>query len=428
MNLLGKFQAGLLIVVILLFSSCNDDIGALELEIDNSTDVEVVSFTLPSSTIYLDSLRTDNSPNIFIGTYADDELGSITATPYITFRYETSGGITSESEAQYDSALLQMEIVDLTGRSVTGTMSLRGLTEPMYNSAVYTADKSLAFEEEAEEQIDFGLFTGDTLFQERVDVIGRRLFNSIKDSVAFPGLIERYALVPEQGFSNLASFNISTATSRLVIFSSIPDSTIYQTVFSLGQKHFTSLQKDFSGTSFEGIQNLDTVNFDSPYNKVAPLFGFYTASDITKLRDFVESQENILVNKAEISVEPDLQNIALLERLQFFFYKPGIGIRGEGLLGSFNGSINEWLETAILDNQTYFSGNPENITAWAELEDGRYDVDITIFTDIYYNEATTEDNILSEGLVITPVNFLDYRLTSLINDPTFLIYYTTIQD
>jgi hypothetical protein len=428
MNSLDKIQAGLLLVAILLFSSCNDDSSALELEIDNSTDVEVTSFSLPSSTIFLDSLRTDNSPNIFIGNFTDEELGTLRATSYITLTYQSTGGLTAEAE--YDSALLQLVVSDLAGNAVSGTMSLRPLIDPLYNSAIYTSEKSLAFEEEAEESftVDLSELANDSLFQSRADIIGQRLFASIKDSIAFPGYIERFAMVAEEGFQNLVSFNIATATTRLVIFSSIPDSTAYQTVFSLNGKHFSGIQKDFSGTAFEGVQNLDTVEFADGATKVAPLFGFYTASDISQLVDFVASQENILINKAEISVDSGTPEEQALDRLQFFFYKPGVGIRGEGLLGSFNTSIDQWLETAVLDNQTYFSPNPDNITAWAELEEGKYAVDVTIFADVFYSEASSQDNILTEGLVVTPVSFLNYRSTSLLQDPTLKIYYTTIQD
>ncbi len=144
-NLTYFLKPGLAVLLIPFFFACNDpaELG-LELERDDEkVSLKDTTLVLPSSTIYIDSLRTDQYTNTLFGKYADNTFGEVTAVS--NNQYNAGGATLPEDSLAFKSAVLRLKVNAVRTRSVAGgeTVTIYESSDTIFNSGIYLADRTL---------------------------------------------------------------------------------------------------------------------------------------------------------------------------------------------------------------------------------------------------------------------------------------------
>ena len=79
MSLLDKENFLIIGLLLLITSSCEQDESIIKVNVEGVTNTSYIEFNLPTSEIFLDSLRTDDSDFILVGDYEDPLLGTLAA-------------------------------------------------------------------------------------------------------------------------------------------------------------------------------------------------------------------------------------------------------------------------------------------------------------------------------------------------------------
>ena len=137
MNLLDKILKGA--VLSLLLIACEEP-GDLGLELnpgDSDTEVKFQEFTLPASTFYIDSMRTDRGANIIVGQNSDPVYGEIISQTFLELAYDNG-------QAPLDcldiiSGSLSFDISDILSLESVAVLDLevRALTDTIFPERVY---------------------------------------------------------------------------------------------------------------------------------------------------------------------------------------------------------------------------------------------------------------------------------------------------
>ena len=83
--------------------------------------------------------------------------------------------------------------------------------------------------------------------------------------------------------------NLGSDTTRLILYSSPigTKDTTYLTYFRLTGKHYSYLDRDRNGSSYDGIVGFQNFDLSSSGNTIIdPLAGLSTAFSVTELEDF----------------------------------------------------------------------------------------------------------------------------------------------
>ena len=94
MSLLAKdisfkkiLKPGLIILISVFFSCDTQEDPGIQYELESNADVKLVEFVLPTSNVYIDSLRTDEENQILVGVKDDPITGSVRAESYFQLFY-----------------------------------------------------------------------------------------------------------------------------------------------------------------------------------------------------------------------------------------------------------------------------------------------------------------------------------------------------
>jgi hypothetical protein len=143
MSLLDK--GSFLIVGLLLFitSSCEQDESIIKVNVEGVTNTNYIEFNLPTSEIFIDSLRTDDSDFILVGDYEDPLLGTLAAEAYFELQYD-SGAVIADT-LLLDSVVFMLKIEDqlMNDASAIFNMDFHALRDSLFSQAVYLATKKL---------------------------------------------------------------------------------------------------------------------------------------------------------------------------------------------------------------------------------------------------------------------------------------------
>ncbi|MEO9869935.1 DUF4270 family protein [Ekhidna sp.] len=318
-------------ILIPVFLSCetNQDLG-INYELESNTNVKFVEFTLPATNIFLDSLRTDGENRILVGTFNDPLTGSVNAEGYFQFLYEggpfprkrqTSGEPNPPDTLQLDSIIVTFEsnaVIPQSGSSFQ-EFKLVELQDSLESSAVYLSNL---------QQIpatEIGTYSStintllDTLYRIKLeDDYANSFFDLIGDITAdstqlvITTIFQSLGVIPGASSESIAALDLASDTSRLIMYSSPADpdaeDTTYLTTFRFTGKNYSYLDRDRTGSSFDGI--VENANFDLASNQtlIDPLSGISTAFSITPLEDFFRENGNILINNATLAFEFESEN------------------------------------------------------------------------------------------------------------------------
>lgn len=329
MNLLDK-SVGLMAALALLLFSCEDpsEIG-ISINPDDKIGVYFVELPVEASMLYIDSVNTGNTPEIFSGIHSDPELGLTEAIAYTQVSWNSAS---IAADAVLDSVTFTLATSYFYGADANtpqnfAIYNIAADTSIMPNS--YYRTNYISFNETAIAEGTFLFSSEDDTSTSEVredlfifnmdDQFGLEIFNYFKnkpdvveDTTEFYKNTFRGLAIKGRGDNNaLVGFNISDTDSRLTFH--------YHTATtdSLKLNLSTYLGVQTQSGTFNVVPNFTYINTDrsvgilptvAPYQEFTAdgtIYSQYFAGLVPKLDlrafdSFVDTAGTFVINKAEI--------------------------------------------------------------------------------------------------------------------------------
>ena len=446
MTLLDKlthsYKSGLALLLIPFFFAC-DDPSELGLELnaeDNEFETKKIEFVLPTSTIAIDSLRTDQFAASLVGKYNDPVTGSVEAISYNNYNID-GGQLPDEGDSlKFSRAFVRMKIFDSRlDQPLSGeVINIHLAQDTLFDNAVYLASRSIPYDEDPVGTVTYD-FTPerDTIMEiPLTDEFGLFLFDRL-DKVTNPGgdyidsltqgLYHYDPLVFVPGATNqgIIGFDLNADTSALYVemIDNAGNTSYY--AFDFRDKHYNQIIRDRSSSQLSDLTSEYTPSNNATQNSsIDMLAGVYAKVDLQPLIDFIESGNTLIVNNATVqyeAVEPTSEYTENLSLLNSFF------ITGSGRINGPGGQTANAGAFALLTEGSYLAGGSDLLTASPDSV-LTYSSNISLFTQILFDNYRLEESYLAEQFVLTSPRTLSMNQTTLINSEVKLtLYYTSIK-
>lgn len=464
MNLLDKgisldkiFKPGLMLLVsVFLGCETQEDLG-IQYELESNARVQFIEIGLPSSNYYIDSLRTDNEGLIVVGNDNDEQIGTLTAEGYFTMTYRegplpraknSSTNITSDT-LKVDSVVLILESFDMTPRRVGFFQEfiLSDLQDTLETRATYLA----SFRQTPNSEV--GVFSD--LINSAVDSVITVSFNDQYAQLLFDNLSDiagdtlksintaefpSFGLTPSNNSTGLTVFNMFGDSTEIVVYSSPVDpnraSRSYQTFFNLNAKSYSFINRNRTGSSFEGITEGEDFTLPNGETYIDPIRGISTTFSLDSLIAFFNENERIIVNNATLSFDFEAENgqdtltsfTTFLRKSDGTFFGPALAINSfSNIVMENNGYISlraEPIQSTFSENKTKILQSPTLFfqQLYRPFINSNEEISKLIFTDI----TTDVDVDVSKLLLISLNNITLNRTRFKPNGIKLKIYYTEI--
>lgn len=345
-------------ILIPVFFGCDtqDDLG-IQYDLGSDANVKYIEFTLPASNVYIDSLRTDGENRVLVGNYSDPLTGSASAEGYFQFFYEQGPlprGEKDESDTlKIDSIIFTVEassIMPQRGNSFQ-EFGLYELQDSLENTAIYLSSLKQT------PTTEIGTFSSsintvlDTVYRLKLDAtFSQNFFDQLSEIGGDPDqsisstVFKSLGLIPGSLSESIASFDFTSDTSRMIVYTSpIPPvikDTTYRTYFRFTGKNYTYVERDLSASEFNGITENQNFDLSSGKTIIDPIMGLSTAFNLAALEDFFDENRKIIINNAIVSLEFEAENNRdTLIDVMSFFRKPDESIYGPALSSNSFGNI-----------------------------------------------------------------------------------------
>ncbi len=430
MNLLDKILKG---TVLSLFLIACDEPGDLGLELnpgDSETEVIFQEFVLPASTFYIDSLRTDRGANIVVGANTDTIFGQVKSESFLELSYE-SGQLPLDC-LEVLSARLNFEIDEVLSLESVANLELevRMLEDTILGPRVYDRQDAIP-------SADFVVDTWNLAIGASDSIMGIDLGNRLSTTLwqvtrAAENVNDMYFGInirATDASDGLIALDLAADTTEIIFSSRDPLDTMYTTVFRL-RNHFNQITRDRTDSRMAPMQQTgDSIDNENGLTYLSQVSGTVVRLDLDPFLEFIESQENLIINKADIDI-PTITNRAnsiqsVVQDINLYFFKDGTVINGPGI-------ANNVFNTALLQENDY-----SNLTAlpiprvitYSE-DDLNYTSTITLFTQSLLTDQLAGDEFLTDDLVIIPnsVSGLHIGQSSILNSGVKLkVFYTVVK-
>lgn len=425
MNLLDKILKG---AVLSLFLIACEEPGDLGLELnpgDSETEVNFQEFVLPASTFYIDSLRTDRGTNIIVGSNTDSIYGQVTSETFLEISY--ADGQLPLDCLELVSAQLYFEIDDKLSLEAVANLELeiRALTDTIYGSRIYDREDAIGVNDFVLDTWNINVGIADSIYGVEV---GRRLFGNLwQETDNAENVNDMYYGInirATDASDGLLALNIFADTTALIITSKDPLDTMYTTTYTF-ENHFNRVSRDRTGSRMAPLVNTgDSISDDNGYTYLNGIAGTVVRLD---LDPFIDSQENLIINKADIEI-PTVTNRA--NRLQsdvpdinLYFFKEGTVINGPGI-------ANDVFNTALLGENDYsnLTALPTPRVLTFSEDNSNYESTITLFTQSILTDQIAGDEFLTDDLVVIPTSGLYISQSTIQNSEVKLkVFYTIVK-
>ncbi|MBC8109909.1 MAG: DUF4270 family protein [Verrucomicrobia bacterium] len=332
-----------------IFYACQQDPKEIGLGFADPNSGQVVfsdTFSLKTSTLYIDSAVSANVGRLLVGQYEDPKFGKITAHAFVE---PSLFSFTFGNFPVYDSVALILDYDYSYGDSThIQHLSVYKLSEKIDTLSYKTSDRKLAYEASPLGSVAFRankfrpagtrgtsitfpsisvsqspvpVFTqgsNDTLRISLNNDFGRDLFNQSRAGVfTSDDLLRQYlkgfALIPDVtdnaaicGFSALNSGGFS---SLRLYYHASGSTTPLAYDFRISFKHFSTLQANRSSTALSNLQAYQplpsALTNEETYLQAGT--AIVTKLEFTNL-EFLKSQKNISINSAELLLTPIVNN------------------------------------------------------------------------------------------------------------------------
>jgi len=474
MNLLDKLthsiKPGLALLLIPFFFACNDPTQlGLEINSDQSeVGVNKIELTLPTSTVYIDSLRTDNYTSVILGAYEDSIIGKVTATPYC--QYEIYTGVLSGTDElgqdtlkfEYADILLKVSDQRAHGTLSNQKISVHEINDKIYSQPAYLSNRVLDYDPDpiGEHTFDFNPETDSVIDIRLNEDFGMKIFErlskagdtSLTDYLVYRDSLLRglyqdppLAFVPDPANSGLFQINLKDDTTKLAIRMSsvLHPGKSYVFLYTLNAAHYTQITRDrSSGKLADLVEEYSPSTIPSSRSYLDLIAGVYPKVSLSPLIDFIDTTQNIIINRATLRYGlPTINNQPYVYEIPFlwnFLIHSNGRINGGAIFnlqtkdGYHNGILVDSDYFQILSNGTYV-GYRNFLTM--QYDTTHYSGDATMFIQLMSSLSKNGGDLLAEDFIIngdlippSGYNIDPFYLgqTSFVNSEIKLtLYYTT---
>jgi hypothetical protein len=335
-----KFLTRLLIYTSFIFYSCNEtsEVGIDELLISQKDKIKVhyAEIPLEVSNVYFDSVRTDDG-DLYFGRNNDPVFGDIEAIGYSQFIYQEGldvliPGESSENyylpnpSSQLDSAVLYLKFSKAYGGSEFDEqeVTISQIEDTLFSSALYTSNRYTEISP-PKGILGFTRFnivnSVDTFLTIPIkENYGKFILNRIIDGTSEVELLDQLrglAIIPGEQNNRIIGFDLDHEDSKFVLYFNNPESgnanspaeDSLQFVFRMNSpltKNYSYYNIDRSSSELADVDNLnknEKFNFqDKIYWQSAT--GIYPILNLENYQNFLDTAENIILNKVEIVIGP----------------------------------------------------------------------------------------------------------------------------
>ena len=435
MSLLDKRNSVIIGLILVLISSCDQDEKTINVNLKGVTNTSYAEFTIPTSEIFIDSLRTDDSDYILVGDYEDPLLGLLSAEAYFEIQYD-SGAIIADT-LSLDSVVFKLKIQDqlMENNSAFFNMDLLLLRDSLFSEAVYLAAKKLMVDKAIQNVAKTVLKSDSVLTFSGMD-LGYYLYGKLKGREQSDqyGFRSEFAFLPAAENEALMSFNLASEDTKILIYSKDPNDSLFVTQLRFNGIHFTQLERDKSNTDLAGVSNLDSLQLADEYSIINPLQGLFTMLDFSEVMLFLNQLDNFILNSVELEVGLTAASIDPILDVNFYTFNAHGGIDGNvfaslnlvtqgnlDYVSTFNQAANDF----ILSEESFIAGAGALSPLVSKISELNYNPVITLaLEDQYIRKAFYGEDPFEKLVMIS-----DDRLTlnqSLVKkgSVTVKIYYT----
>ena len=417
MSLLDKRNSIIIGLLLLIISSCEQDDKTINVSSKGATNTSYAEFTIPTSEIFIDSLRTDDSDFILVGDYEDPLLGVLSAEAYFEIQYD-SGAVIADT-LSLDSVVLKLKIQDqLMDENVASfNMDLLVLRDSLFSQAVYLASKKLVVDK-AVQNVAKTVLKSDSLLTFSGMDLGYYLYGQLKSLEKSDQYLYRseFAFLPTAENEALLSFDLASEDTKILIYSKDPSDSLFVTQFRFNSIHFTQLERDKSNTDLAGVSNLDSFQLADEYSITNPLQGLFTVLDFSEVMFFLNQLDNFILNSVELEVGLTATSVDPILGVNFYIFNTHGGIDGSvfaslnlvtqgnlDYVSTFNQAANDF----ILSEESFIYGAGALSPLVSKISELTYNSIITLaLEDQYIRKTFFEEDQIEKLIMIS-----DDRLT-----------------
>ena len=450
-----KFLTRLSFIIIFFLYSCDEssEIGIDELLNEQKEKVKVhyVEIPLEVKNIFYDSVRTDDG-DVYFGKIDDPVFGKKTSIGFGQTIYEEGSEIPpipgEYSENYYipndssklDSAVLYLYISKVFGDNINDEqeLSITQITDTLFSSALYTSNKYTTPVSDERGIIGFTRFKtinikNNVLSIPLRDNYGKFILREIQNKTKNFMLLDKMrglALVPGDLNNQLISFDLDRPESKLVMYFNNPfefpevnspkmDSLQY--VFRFNSpltKNYSYYNIDRSSSELSLVESLKKNEEFSINDKIywQSASGIYPIIDLENFKNFVDTAENIILNKAQIIIGPidPLYKDVTPSKSYYYIANENNNINPIGIISNPN-------ENIVMKDNSYFTD---------DNDPGEYVFDNNI-TFTYKGESTVffqelaSKNLDAQKLVVYPENSNSFEKLIIDKNKFYLkVFYT----
>lgn len=463
-------NSGLVLCALIPFFFACKDPNALGLELDDQnskTEVKIVEFTLPSTTIYIDSLRTDLSSDLLFGSvYNDSIVGDLKARAYVEY-FARGGTLPSDSikkdTLEFTSAFLvlkysKLTINDTSGNFANENFSVHLANDTLFSTVTYFANMHTPFDEanpigtytapfvyrdDSVTRVNLNNDFGRTLFN-RLDSAGRALSNNpSRDSITrrltyYPSLV----LEPALDYQHFLNLDLDADTVGIYVeMKSKQNAKSYQFKFDIAvdANTQTPIRKDFyteiirnrsTGKYNDLITDYSESEVNSGTVHLNSIAGLHPKFNLTEFVAFAKNSENIIINRAELSYSRDDNPLPPLytpatQSVRYYFLKENGRINttaAKGLSGHIYGLFSD---NGRLANAP---GEVGLLTTTYNKDNHSYSSPVTLFCQDLLDSQIAGEDAFTTSLVLWAPNSTIVGQTSIVKSSVKLkVYYTKLK-
>jgi len=332
----------LTLAVALFFLSCHEEVSVLGYKNPNSKfKVSYVELPIASSVMLRDSLRTSNyyyaaePSRLLVGTYHDDNFGTITA--HSATQYFRTTGTPLSSSAVYDSVTMQLQFdlyhygstavtpqmiaiyelekelkfdslvnyfnrTSMPGSNLLGSKTFTVNTSDLDNFASSTTSADTVVTINVPLNYAFGqkLFASATKFRDATSTADSTYYFYSEFVKEFKGIV-----IKSVSGDKVVGFSPAGVGSRIILHYHQADADSLGLLFALTPAvGFNQITADRSGTPLSAVnQYYQDFLQESDSRYIQSGTGILTKLDFTSFYNFVDTIPNILINSAELVIE-----------------------------------------------------------------------------------------------------------------------------
>ena len=448
MNLLARKRIGWLFTIVVLITGCREEEGLQVTSDVQKTTVEFIEFNLPTTNLYIDSLRTDEGASLLVGEYSDDVVGNVQATGYAEFLYRdgslpffffTDGGslITDERNVSYDSMRFEslgvtMKITEFvnSGDPLVQNLEFFQLEDSVFANVLYLANRELSLGKSLGGDTKFFNPLGLSLIDLPVDSIlatyqlddtyGEELFDRIAniapddiDSVSNGGIRFPGIGFVSNGSTGILNYDLSSAFSNLELRMTSPNTdSVYLINFRLLESNsFSHVVRDRGGSDFDGLMDRRTLDVHSDFVYFNPIAGILPRIDLTPFLDFAQQNEadEIVIQRAHLTIGTELVEIIPNVQIAKYYFSNADQSDLSDVVHNINwaGLAVDPIGTLLQTDNTYLGSFPLDLSTEIDSAAQVFTAFPSVFFQNLLDQTQAGRDIYSDDLVmVSPMNTL----------------------